>query len=202
MTHLRYAHLPEEELEPVFLDLIRQTPFLMDALQIGRTMNLPDWWGVSGALYNTIWNHLTNRPLTHGIKDIDLFYFDPDTSYAAEDRQIKRAEKLFPSTPPIELRNQARVHLWYADHFGFEIPPYRDSRHGIDHFACKTHCVGVRMEGDDRLTLYAPYGLSGIFNFRVIPNTLRPNRETHERKGTRALECWPELTIDPWPGNT
>ena len=197
MTHLRYAHLPEEALAPIFLDIIRETPFIMNALITAREMDLPDWWIVSGALYNTVWNHLTDRPLTYGIKDIDLFYFDLDTSYAAEDRQIKRAEALFAPAPPVELRNQARVHIWYEKHFGFPIRPYRDSCDGIDHFACRTHSVGVRL--DDDLTLYAPYGLSDIFNFRITPNTNRPNRETHERKGARALECWPELIVEPWP---
>ena len=53
-----------------------------------RDMDLPDGWIVSGAIYNQVWNHLSERPLLHGIKDIDLFYFDPDTSHEAEDLSL------------------------------------------------------------------------------------------------------------------
>lgn len=61
----------------------------MRVFECGRAMALPDWWIVSGAIYNQVWNHLTGRPDMTGVKDIDLFYFDPDTSYEAEDTVIK-----------------------------------------------------------------------------------------------------------------
>ncbi|MBL4806701.1 MAG: nucleotidyltransferase family protein [Rhodobacteraceae bacterium] len=198
MTHLRYAHLPEPELREVFLDILGNTSFLRLALETARCLNLPDWWIVSGALYNTVWNHLTDRPEMHGIKDIDLFYFDPDTSWEAEDRVIKSATG-FADNPPIEIRNQARVHLWYEKHFGRTITPLTSCKNGIDRFACKTHCVGLRLEPDNQLTLYAPYGLRDIFAFNIVPNPIQDNRKTHIEKAARARLNWPEITVVPWP---
>src|ERR1700731_1281533 len=83
------------------------------------SLELPDAWLVSGSLFQTIWNVITERDVQHGIKDYDIFYFDSDTSYEAEDRAIKRAAEAFSDlSASIEVRNQARVHLWYPQKFG------------------------------------------------------------------------------------
>ncbi|MHA1128784.1 MAG: nucleotidyltransferase family protein [Alphaproteobacteria bacterium] len=197
INHLRHAHLPEPELRKIFLDIIWQAPVIRDTLTHAQDLALPNWRIVSGALYNVVWNHLTDRPAMHGVKDIDLMYFDPDTSWQAEDTIIRNATG-FPTNPPVEIRNQARVHLWYEQHFGHKIPPLTSVEEAIDVFACKTHSVGVRLE-NDTLDLYAPYGLCDIFAMRVVPNPIRDNRATHETKAKRALQMWPELTIIAWP---
>jgi len=73
---------------------------------------LPDAWIVSGCLVQTVWNALTNRAIDYGINDYDIFYFDPDTSWEAEDRIIRRLQDTFARlNVTVEPRNQARVHL-------------------------------------------------------------------------------------------
>ncbi len=171
----------------------------MSAFTQARALNLPDWWIVSGAIYNQVWNHLTGRPDLYGVKDIDLFYFDTDTSYTAEDRIINRASQHFDTTVPVEVRNQARVHLWYKDHFGQHYDPLTKTTDGIDNFACKTHAVGMRLNADDTFDIYAPFGLNDIFSFRLTPHTKRDNRATHLAKGQRQMALWPELTFVAWP---
>ncbi len=165
-------------------------------------MNLPDWWLVSGAIYNQVWNTLTGRPEMYGVKDIDLIYFDPDTSLAAEDGVIRRVAAAIPGEPPVEVRNQARVHLWYARRFGHAYPPLASAREAIGRYASRTHAVGLRLEPDDSLRLHAPFGLEDIFSFRLTPNTVLPNRATHEAKAARQIALWPELTLVPWPDTT
>ncbi|MCY1128184.1 nucleotidyltransferase family protein [Frigidibacter sp. RF13] len=197
--HLRFAAWRYEEQRAALFHIVRESPVLMRTLQGLRALDLPDSWLVSGAIYNQVWNHLTGRPEMHGVKDIDLFYFDPDTSYEAEDREIRRAAALFPPEPPVELRNQARVHLWYESHFGQKRAPLPDSRTAIEQFACLTHCVGLRLEADGNLTLHAPHGLGDIFAFRLTPNPCLPNRATHEAKAARQKSLWPELEVVPWP---
>jgi len=56
---------------------------------------LPDAWIVSGCLVQTVWNALTNRAIDYGINDYDIFYFDPDTSWEAEDRIIRHLQNIF-----------------------------------------------------------------------------------------------------------
>jgi hypothetical protein len=184
---------------PALDRVIRACPPLMEVLRIAREMDLPDWWVVSGAIYNQVWNALTGRPDLYGVKDIDLFYHDPDTSWEAEDRVIRRAAALFPPVPPVEPRNQARVHLWYERHFGHPCPAYANATDPIARFASRTHAVGVRLGADDGLTVHAPYGLDDIFALRATPNPAFPNRATHEAKSARQKALWPELTVVPWP---
>lgn len=118
---------------------------------------------MSGAICNQALNQLTGRPEEYGVKDIDLFYFDQDLSWQAEDDHIREAAHRFPATPPVELRNQARVHLWYPQHFGQSYPQLTASHQAIDHFASRTHCVGLRLT--DRLDIYAPMALTTSFPF-------------------------------------
>ena len=93
---------------------------------------LPDSWIVSGCLVQTVWNVLTGRAVDYGINDYDIFYFDPDTSWAAEDAVIlKLQHRLAWSGVAIEVRNQARVHLWYPEKHSLPYPPLAcfDRRH-------------------------------------------------------------------------
>ncbi|MEM9061328.1 MAG: nucleotidyltransferase family protein [Pseudomonadota bacterium] len=180
-------------------DILRADPVLWPALQTARELNLPDWWVVSGAVYNTVWNAVTGRPPGYGIKDIDLFYFDPDTRWEAEDRIIRSGKRHFTGSIPVEIRNQARVHLWYEDHFGRPIAAHTDCRESIANFACETHAIGVRLTTDDRFEIYAPYGLDAVFDLRLVPNPVNRNRRTHEAKAERASALWPEISVDPWP---
>jgi len=199
MPHLRYSDTSAEIQRAALIEIVRASPRLMATFRFARDLDLPDWWIVSGAVYNQVWNHLTGRPDMHGVKDIDLFYFDPDHSFDAEDRAIKNAARVFPANPPVEVRNQARVHLWYPQHFGQPYSALSNSCEAIDRFACRTHCVGLRLKTDDEFQVYAPFGLNDIFSFRVTPNPSRNNRETHEAKGARQKAVWPELEIVPWP---
>src|SRR5689334_4019711 len=103
---------------------------LMDVL---RATALPDAWIVSGCLVQTVWNVRTGRAVDHGILDYDVFYFDPDTSWDAEDAVIRRvASCLVGIDAKIEVRNQARIHLWYPAKHGRPYPALTRSTDGID----------------------------------------------------------------------
>ena len=197
MSHLRFAGASAACQHSALTDIVQASPVLMRTLLTASDWGLPDWWLVSGAIYNQVWNHLTGRPQMFGVKDVDLFYFDMDRSWQAEDRLIRGAKARFPGKPPVELRNQARVHLWYPAHFGQPYPELTCSAEAIDHFASRTHCIGLRLT--DQLEIYAPYGLDDIFSFRLTPNPVRNNAKTHHAKAARQMALWPELTLTDWP---
>ncbi|UDL86881.1 nucleotidyltransferase family protein [Mesorhizobium sp. PAMC28654] len=200
MDHLRYSGLAFEAQRTAFFKIVAADPLLAETLSRVRALDLPDWLVVSGALYNSVWNHLTGKPPGYGIKDIDLFYFDDtDLSYEAEDAVIQRAAKHFEGlTLPVEVRNQARVHLWYETRFGNAYPTLSSSAEALSYFASKTHAVGVRFDAAGQFDLVAPFGLDDIFSFRITPNRALDNRRTHKAKGTRAKVNWPEITVVPW----
>ena len=150
----------------------------MQVLSVARRLCLPDWLVFSGAVYQPVLNHLTHRPLDYGIKDYDLGYFDgSDLSYEAEDAVIRRVKTAFdePLRSMVEVRNQARVHLWFEAKFGEAYEPLSSTAEALERFASATFAVGVRLESDDRLHIEAPFGLADLFALRLRPN---PRRKT------------------------
>ena len=163
---------------------------------------LPDAWLVSGCLVQTAWNVLTGRAVDYGINDYDVFYFDPDTSWEAEDRIIRvLAERLSPSGIAVEARNQARVHLWYGEKHGLPYPELRCSTEGIDRFLTKNTQIGLQRV-EDGYDLYAPNGLDDIAAMIVRPNP-GPNfsAANYAAKAARWKSLWPEITVlSPYDG--
>ncbi|MBX3505120.1 MAG: nucleotidyltransferase family protein [Parvibaculum sp.] len=164
---------------------------------VGRLpeLGLEDCWLVSGSLFQSVWNGLSGRDPEYGIKDYDVFYFDADTSFEAEDRAITRAHALFaPLGIEVELRNQARVHLWYEAKFGTAYPPLRSSCEGIDRFLAPACMVGIAPD----MSVYAPHGFDDIETVTIRPNRA-PNfsAERYVEKATRWKAMWPELTVLP-----
>jgi hypothetical protein len=173
----------------------------VEVLARAAVVDLPGWYLTAGCVFQTVWNVVTGRPPATGIRDYDLFYFDDaDLSWEAEDKVIRAGT--FDDLPlPVEIRNEARVHLWYEEHFGAPCQPYPSTEAAIDSFAATTCCLGIRAEGDGRWRIYAPHGLADVFNLVVRPNPVLAPRAVYETKTARWREQWPELTVLPWPGS-
>ena len=193
----------EDDRRRVLELILRTDPVVMRVLRIARGLALPDWRLASGAIYQTVWNALTGRPAGHGIRDFDLLYFDgTDTSYEAEDRVITRARPSFSRLPaPVEIRNQARVALWFRRKHGIDYPTLSCTDEALVNYAARTHSVAVRLEADGRLSLAAPFGLADIFAMRLVPNPVLDNASTYLDKALRMKAAWPELEILPWPSS-
>jgi hypothetical protein len=186
------------DLEARLETMVLGSPRLMQVLTIARDLDLPDWRIVSGAIYQTVWNALTGRDPDYGVKDYDLFYFDgADTSYEAEDVVIRRAERAYPAdlAALVEVRNQARVHLWFEQHFGEPYAPLTCSDEALARFVGPAFAVGVRLEPDGRLDVAAPVGLDDIFALRIRPNPNRPRARGWAKVTASARARWPELEI-------
>jgi hypothetical protein len=161
-------------------------------------LGVTDWWLTAGVLFQTVWNAVTGRPTGTGIRDADFFYFDPDTSWEAEDTVIRTGAELFAALPvPVEIRNEARVHLWYADRFGTPALPFRDCADAIDSFAAVCCCYGITA-ADGGVRVYAPHGYDDLFSLTVRPNPRLAPRHVYESKTARWQQQWPELTVLPW----
>ncbi len=165
-------------------------------------LGAPDCWLVSGAIFQTVWNTLTGHAPTHGIKDYDIFYFDPDPSWDAEDAVIKRADALFADLGiEVEVRNQGRVHVWYREKFGTPYPMLGKATDGIDRFLYDCAMVGMQPAGAVRYAVYAPKGYADIADMIVRPNRMpnfQPDR--YLEKAARWKELWPQLTVLPPSG--
>jgi hypothetical protein len=189
-------------LEDRLVAAVRASPTLMRVMAGVRALDLPDWRLVSGCVYQTVWNSVTGRPPDHGLKDYDAVYFDPDTSYDAEDVHIRRAAAAFapPLDAMVEIRNQARVHLWFEGKFGEPYTPLRSTDESLERYVCPAFAVGVRLGADDAITIAAPFGLEDVFALRLRPNPHRPfNAEGYRRVVASAQARWPEIQVEPHP---
>src|SRR5438270_8582307 len=96
----------------------------------------------------------------------------PISSWDAEDVVIRRGAELFADLPvPVEIRNEARVHLWYAERFAAPAPaPFRSAAEAIDAFAAVCCCYGVTVDSAGTPIVYAPHGYDDLFAMVVRPN--------------------------------
>ena len=186
------------ELEAELTAIVRADAGLMHVLTTVRALDLPDWRLVSGAVYQAVWNARTGRPAGYGVKDYDLAYFDgSDLSYEAEDVVIKRVAAAFdePFRSQVEVRNQARVHLWFQDRFGEPYEALGSTDEALGRFVAPTFAVGVRLEADDAISIAAPFGLEDVFAMTIRPNPNRPLARGWARTIENAQGRWPELTV-------
>jgi uncharacterized protein len=149
---------------------------------------------VAGCLYQAVWNRLSGAAVDAHIKDYDIFYYDAaDLSFEAEDRAIRRAAELFADLGvQIELKNQARVHLWYPERFGAGYPPLASARDGIDRYLVACTCIGI---GAGTGALYAPYGLDELWAGKLRMNPANPRPALFRAKAASYRARWPWLEI-------
>ena len=184
-------------LEARLTEIVRADAGLMHVLTVMRELNLPDWRLFSGAVYQAVWNAQTGRPVGYGIKDYDIGYFDADTSWDAEDAVIKRVAAAFepPLRDQVEVRNQARVHLWFEGKFGEPYDPLTCTDDAPARFVAPAFAVGVRLEADDAISVVAPFGLEDVFAMTIRPNPTRGLAKGWERVIANARGRWPEITV-------
>ena len=151
-------------------------------------------------MYQTVWNVLTNKPVRTGIKDYDLIYFDDtDLSWEAEDQVVRLVNARMSDLPaPVQVRNQARVHLWFKQRFGADYAPLRCADESLARYASVVHALGVRLEYDGRLDIVAPFGFDDLFNMVIRPNRAIANEGTYTAKAAGAKAIWPEVVVEPW----
>ena len=182
--------------ENQFLDAALQNPVNSRLADELLRLELPDAWIVSGCLVQTVWNVRTGRAVDYGIADYDVFYFDGDLSWQAEDAVIRRLQQTFAASGiMVEARNQARVHLWYPQKHGLPYPALTCSTDGIDRFLTKNTQVGIRRTPDG-YEVYAPHGFDDIAGLIVRPNhAANFSAANYAAKARRWKNLWPEITV-------
>lgn len=179
-----------------FISDILSNPKNRAILEAWESLGLPDGWLVAGCLFQTVWNLQAGRAPEEGIKDHDIFYFDArDLSSQAEAQVQQRVDRgLGALGVPVEVKNQARVHLWYEHHFGYPYPMLASSQDGIDRFLIPSTCVGVRSTARG-LEVYAPNGLSQLYAGVLAPNPLTPHLSLFRQKAASYRSRWDWLEV-------
>ena len=145
------------------LQAIQLNTDLMKILIIIRNLGLKDSWLAAGSVRNFIWNLLSDKSPFDRETDVDVIFFDPDISYEETVSLEKKLREDFPQYQ-WELKNQVYMHQ-HSPH----TVPYTSSRDAMSKYPERCTAVGLRLNEDSTLELFAPYGLEDILNFQVHP---------------------------------
>ena len=181
------------------LQILETNKSLQLVLDRVEDLGVSNWYIGSGGIAQTVWNIKHGFEPENGIKDYDLVYYDIDTSYEAEDTFIQKGKNIFKNIPiPVEIRNQARVHLWYDQHFGHKIKQYKSTEAAIDTWPTTATAVGVKKSTDGEFQIYTSFGLDDLLNMIIRPNKVKITEEIYLDKVNRWIKTWPNLKVIPW----
>lgn len=177
-----------------FIDVALRNPVNAELAARLPRLGLNQCFLTAGCLFQATWNSLSGQREDWGVKDYDVFYFDDaDLSWEAEDAVIKLVHNSVADLGVnIEVKNQARVHLWYQQRFGVRYPQLTSARDGIDRYLVSCTCVGIDVNSRE---LYAPDGLGELATGVLRMNPRHPIPELFRLKASDYKARWPWLTI-------
>ena len=141
---------------------------------------------------------MLDRPATE-YSDVDIVYFDEELSEEKElDTSKKIAEAIGHSTYSLDIINEARVHLWYEERFGFPIQAYTSTEAAISTWPTTATAIAVSLDEKGQLQVFSPYGLDDLFEGIIRPNKKMITEEIYDQKVAKWTKKWPELKVVPW----
>ncbi len=174
------------------VELIKQDPMRVEALQHVSQLNLPQCYIAAGFVRNLVWDALHHITLATPLNDVDVIYFDPTESnseaYFEYEKQLKsRMPQL-----KWQVRNQAKMHTRNGD------APYKSSVDAMHYWPEKETAVAVRQSGLDQYELVAAFGFESLFNYCITHNPHRSRTIFENRVKSKGwLIRWPSLRITP-----
>ena len=187
----------------VFEKIISKNEKLMKILDVLESYalensNFKNWYVGAGGVNQTVFNYYHGYESDYGIKDYDIVYFDEDTSYEAEDVIIKDLEKRLKDMDIVsDIKNQARVHIWYNPKYGTNREPYTSCEDAVSSWGSTVTCIGIRKE-NGQLIVYCPYGLNDLFSLTIRPVKRYFDKESYEARSKRWKAKWDKLNIVEW----
>ena len=175
--------------------VLRRAPLIVQALEVARAVEAPDWLLTAGAIRDVVWDDIHERPLTAMPRDIDVGFFDPADLTRERDEAIERALRALAGELPWQAKNQAAVHLWYPRAFGTKVTPFESCAEAVATFPETATCVGVRLLADDDLLVVAPHRLDDLFGCVCRHNATRVSASFYEQRVSAKgwLSRWPKL---------
>jgi hypothetical protein len=183
------------------VDLLSEFVMTIDGMQkiLKEISNLPNAWVGAGIIFQNVWNVIHGYALNTYIKDIDVLYWDEkDLSWASENSYIRSITESLPEISiPFDIKNIARVHLWYEERFGIPKTRYGSVQESISTWPVMGACMAMRMR-KGQLEFTAPHGFQDMFSLRVRPNKVLVNQMIYENKAIKWQEQWPKLSVESW----
>lgn len=178
--------------------ILRKNTELMSILEVLEKDSISNYYVGAGAINQTVFNYYHGYDINYGIKDYDIVYYDEDISYEKEDVVIKRLNDRFNDLDVcVDIKNQARVHIWYYEKYGIKKVPYTSVEDAIARWGATITCIGVRLE-NGQLVVFAPYGLNDIFGMIIRPVKKDFTKENYDERADKWMKKWPMLKKIEW----
>jgi len=180
-------------------NILEKNDLFIKLLGLLKDFNLSNWYVGGGSIAQIVWNYFHQQDLNFGINDFDVVYFDSDNSYEAEDIFIKKGDKIFKNFPvKVEIRNQARVHLWLPQKTGIQVKPFTCIEEAISTFPTTSSAIGVTLDSRGKIQIFAPRGFYDILTMTMRANKVSISKEAFAKKAKDWAKKWPKLKIIPW----
>ena len=184
------------------ITILESNKELMDVLKYISKLNLPNFYIASGSVFQTIWNYYDKLPLNNNIKDIDIVYYNNND--LSVDTDIKYYELITKYCKDkgykykIDVSNEARMHIWKKKNYNIDALPYINCEDAIKSWTATVSSIGITIK-NNKLKIYAPYGLSDIFSKTIRPIKHKYNtKEIYYQKVKSWSNRFNNLTIIDW----
>lgn len=192
-----------DEQNELLVSILKKNKSLMMVLDYISELNLPNFYIVASSVFQIIWNYYDGKDLNFGIKDIDVIYYNNSDLSVEKDLEyynmINEYVKSNGFNYEIDVSNEARMHLWKMAHGqGENVEQYKNSEDAMGKWIATVHAIGITKE-NNKIKVYAPYGLSDIFSRTIRPIKHNDNsKELYDKKVESWKNRFDNLNIIEW----
>lgn len=185
-----------------FISILEKNKDLMMLLNYITKLKLPNFYIAAGSIFQTIWNYYDELDLNFRVKDVDIIYYDDSNLSVEKDLEyynmINEYIKSKGLNYEIDVSNEARMHLWKKNNENKDIDQYKNSEDAISKWIATVHAIGITKE-NNTIKIYAPYGLSDIYDRTIRPIKHNGNsKELYDKKVASWKKRFDNLNIVEW----
>jgi len=181
--------------EKDIIRLIENDEWMINVLQLAKSLELPDWWICAGFVRSKIWDTLHDYEAKTAMPDVDVIYYDSLHQDEIYEQSLETKLMNIDATIPWSVKNQARMHVVN------NMPPYSSSVNAISKFPETATALGVTLDELNNVILTAPCGIEDVLSLQVKPKAhfLESKERLHMYKN-RVIKKnwqskWPNITI-------
>ena len=181
--------------EQDIIRLIENDEWMMNVLQMAKSLELPDWWICAGFVRSKIGDTLHDYEAKTAMPDVDVIYYDSLHQDEIYEQSLETKLMNIDATIPWSVKNQARMHVVN------NMPPYSSSVNAISKFPETATALGVTLDELNNVILTAPCGIEDVLSLQVKPTAhfLKSKERLHMYKN-RVIKKnwqskWPSITI-------
>ncbi|MDA2338779.1 nucleotidyltransferase family protein [Bacillus cereus] len=181
--------------EQDIIRLIENDEWMMNVLQMAKSLELPDWWICAGFVRSKIWDTLHDYEAKTAMPDVDVIYYNSLHQDEIYEQSLETKLMNIDATIPWSVKNQARMHVVN------NMSPYSSSVNAISKFPETATALGVTLDELNNVILTAPCGIEDVLSLQVKPTAhfLKSKERLHIYKN-RVIKKnweskWPSITI-------